>query len=86
LVDIVNLNVAFLLAFAGFLRIGEFTHKDLDLKDIRRFRTENLTRRCVIGLATGDYFVLHLLRSKTDLNNEGVNIVITVLYDAACLS
>ncbi|KAF1972198.1 hypothetical protein BU23DRAFT_468772, partial [Bimuria novae-zelandiae CBS 107.79] len=86
LVDIVNLNIAFLLAFVGFLRIGKFTYKDLDFKDIRRFRTENLIRRCVTGLVTGDYFVLHLPRSKTDLNNEGVNIVITVSYNATCLS
>ncbi|KAF1969219.1 hypothetical protein BU23DRAFT_477841, partial [Bimuria novae-zelandiae CBS 107.79] len=82
----VNLNIAFLLAFTGFLRIGKFTYKDLDLKDIKRFCIENLTRRCVIGLAIGDYFILHLLRSKTDLNNKGVNIVIIALYDAACLS
>ncbi|KAF1974936.1 hypothetical protein BU23DRAFT_459966, partial [Bimuria novae-zelandiae CBS 107.79] len=86
LVDIVNLNAAFLLAFISFLRIGKFTYKDLDLKDIRRFRIENLTRRCVTGLATRDYFILHLPRSKTDLNNKGVNIVITALYDAAYLS
>ncbi|KAF1971992.1 hypothetical protein BU23DRAFT_469368, partial [Bimuria novae-zelandiae CBS 107.79] len=82
----VNLNVAFLLAFAGFLRIGKFTYKDLDLKDIRRFCIENLTRRCVTGLATRDYFILHLPRSKIDLNNKGVNIVIAVSYDATCLS
>ncbi|KAF1974052.1 hypothetical protein BU23DRAFT_463147, partial [Bimuria novae-zelandiae CBS 107.79] len=86
LVDIVNLNIAFLLAFTGFLKIGKFTYKDLDLKDIRRFCTENLTHRCVTGSATRDHFILYLLRSKIDLNNKGVNIVIIVLYDAACLS
>ncbi|KAF1966820.1 hypothetical protein BU23DRAFT_485480, partial [Bimuria novae-zelandiae CBS 107.79] len=86
LVNTVNLNTAFLLAFTGFLRIGKFTHKDLDLKDIRRFCTENLTRRCVIGLATGDHFILYLLQSKIDLNNKGVNIVITASYDATYLS
>ncbi|KAF1969231.1 hypothetical protein BU23DRAFT_477813, partial [Bimuria novae-zelandiae CBS 107.79] len=86
LVDIVNLNVAFLLAFIGFLRTGKFTYKDLDLKDIRRFYIENLTRRCVTGLITRDHFVLHLLQSKIDLNNKGVNIVIIALYNAACLS
>ncbi|KAF1970858.1 hypothetical protein BU23DRAFT_472671, partial [Bimuria novae-zelandiae CBS 107.79] len=74
------------LSFIGFLRIGKFTYKDLDLKDIRYFYIENLTRRCVTGLVTRDYFVLHLPRSKTDLNNKGVNIVIIVSYNATCLS
>ncbi|KAF1972155.1 hypothetical protein BU23DRAFT_469044, partial [Bimuria novae-zelandiae CBS 107.79] len=74
------------LAFTGFLRIGKFTYKDLDFKDIRHFYIENLTRRCVTGLVIGDYFILHLPWSKIDLNNKSVNIVITVSYNAACLS
>jgi hypothetical protein len=43
-IDKINLNAAFSLAFAGFMRLGEITYKDADLKDMRRLRAEKVTR------------------------------------------
>lgn len=42
-----NANAAFTAAFAGFLRIGEFTYKGRHLSDPRRLQAEKPTRRCI---------------------------------------
>ena len=83
-VDRLNGNAAFTMAFAGFMRMGEFTHNQSSLKDPARFQTENLTRRCVIQSAAEDHYTLFLPRSKTDYNNTGVRIVIAAAEDNAC--
>jgi hypothetical protein len=46
------------MAFAGFMRIGEFTHKQSDLSDLNRFKIEKLTRRCVTQSEGGDHYTL----------------------------
>jgi integrase len=82
--DRLNANAAFSMAFAGFMRIGEFTHKQSDLDDLNRFTIEKLTRRCVTQSEGGDHYILFLPRSKTDHDNSGVHIVVATASDAAC--
>ncbi|KAF2182872.1 hypothetical protein K469DRAFT_497210, partial [Zopfia rhizophila CBS 207.26] len=83
-IDTRNLNAAFTVAFSGFLQMGEFTHKTSDLKDVRRFAAERLTRRYVTFSTTGDHMILHLPRSKTDHDNTGVDVVVATAADDAC--
>jgi hypothetical protein len=78
LIDRVKPHAAFSLAFAGFMRLGEITYKDADLKNPRRLRAEKVTRQGVTCSAAQDYLTVHLPPSKTDYNNQGIDIV-TVL-------
>jgi hypothetical protein len=84
-VNRLNANAAFTMAFAGFMRMGEFTHKEGDLKDHAKFKEENLTRRCITYSEADDHYTLFLPRSKTDYDNTGVRIVIAAADDDACL-
>lgn len=83
-IDRVNVNAAFTTAFAGFLRVGEFTYKTRHLKDPALLQAEKLTRRCISTSEAGDHFTLLLPRSKTDTDNKGVRIVIATAADDAC--
>lgn len=88
--DTLNLNAAFAVAWAGFLRMGEFTWEKKDMLDIRTFQATRLTRRCVAMAPGRDYIRLLLPRSKTDKANLGVTIFLTASQDdtpcpVACL-
>lgn len=80
--DTLALNAAFTLAFAGFLRMGEFTHDDRILRNREMLRLAHLT---IPRVAFGAYgMTLTLPRSKTDTSNLGVTITIAPAGDAAC--
>ena len=64
--------------------MGEFTHKQADLRDHERFKVEKLTRRCVTQSHGDDYYTLFLPRSKTDYDNTGVRIILAAADDDAC--
>lgn len=83
-VDTANLNAAFSMAFAGFLRMGEFTYTPEQLRDERRLATEKPTRRCVTLSRSLDHYRLLLPRSKTDTSNAGVQVVIASARDGCC--
>lgn len=74
-------HAAFCVAFAGFMRIGEFTWSESDrLKpDFSRWF---LTRQSVD--LKGDHLILHLPASKTDPFRKGVQITIAATNDEAC--
>ena len=76
-----TLYAAFCLAFAAFLRVGEFTYdaKDLQAKDFRRW---HLTRRSVRLYA--DHIELTLPASKTDPFRRGVTLTVAASGDTAC--
>jgi hypothetical protein len=82
-IDRVNFNAAFSLAFAGFIRLGEITYKDADLKDLSRLRAEKVRRQRVTCLAAQDYLTVHLPRSKTDYSNQDTDIRVAVAGDTA---
>ena len=76
-----NIYAAFCLAFAGFLRIGEFTYSAEDRND-PDFAKWSLTRRSVA--LHQDHLELSLPASKTDPFRQGVTILIAGASDEAC--
>ncbi len=76
-----NLHAAFCLAFAGFLRIGEFTYSNADRND-PEFANWFLTRRSVAFYE--DHVELSLPASKTDPFRQGVTILVAGADDDAC--
>ena len=71
---------AFCLAFAGFLRAGEFTYTAHDLSEVD-FHKWFLTRRSV--RFHDGYIKLTLPASKTDPFRQGVTITVTATGDEA---
>lgn len=78
-----NLHAAFCLAFAGFLRIGEFTYSATE-RDQHEFPRWNLTRGSVQFDNGGGSLSLKIPASKTDPFREGVTITIASTDDDGC--
>lgn len=78
-----NLNTAFKVAFAGFLRSGEFTYSLADVKS-KTFPHTGLTRSDITFGERDQYAVLRLKRSKTDVKHEGVEILLAATYNSTC--
>ena len=76
-----TLYAAFCLAFAGFLRSGEFTYTSKD-RGMANFGKWFLTRRSVTFF--DDHIVVHLPSSKTDRFRKGIDIPIAASGDNAC--
>lgn len=76
-----NLHAAFCLAFAAFLRCGEFTYtvKDLESSD---FGSWHLTRKSVNIL--DDQLTISLPASKTDPFRQGITLTVAATKDKAC--
>lgn len=79
--DTLNLNAAFCLAFAGFLRMGEFTWSLASLRS-PGFSRRHLTHRCVT-MESGALSVV-LPFSKTDIKHQGIRIPIAATNDGVC--
>lgn len=75
-----TLHAAFCLAFAGFLRIGEFTWSSGDLNE--EFASYFAVRRSVA--LHNDHLEFSLPSSKTDPFRRGVTIAIAAADDDAC--
>jgi len=82
--DDVVLKAAFTLAFAGFLRVGEFTYKQADKELGPTFPNWFLTKGCIKTRASGGYMEVTLPASKTDPFRKGINLTIATSYDNAC--
>ncbi|KAF2802652.1 uncharacterized protein BDZ99DRAFT_512448 [Mytilinidion resinicola] len=80
--DNLNFLAACRVAFAGFLRLSEFTYKKKDLINKRTFINTRLTRSNVCIAA--DYAMLRLSRSKTNIAHKGVQILLSRISDNAC--
>lgn len=72
--DDYNINAAFTLAFAAFLRLGEITFKPNADTTSLAFVREHVTRSDV--MLEEDHLVLRLKRSKTDYEHQGVSITV----------
>jgi integrase len=81
-VNSLNINAAFKLAFAAFLRSGEFTYDDR--LDSRTFVNTTLTRSDVTFSDSYDHLVLRLKRSKTDTKHLGVDIIVAATGTRTC--
>lgn len=75
------IHAAYCLAFAGFLRAGEFTYSKRDLED-SNFASWHLTRQSIEFLP--DRLLLTLPASKTDRYRRGITLTIAASGDAAC--
>jgi hypothetical protein len=78
-------HAAFCTAFAGFLRVGEFTWTSAEwLLGAADFSTWHVTRRSVKFLDDDFRLYLTLPASKTDHFRMGITITIAGASDAAC--
>lgn len=84
LLDDLNFATACRVAFAGFLRLGEFTYKTEDLSTRPTFLATKLTRSDVRFSSSLDHVQLTLKRSKTDRRHEGAQIILAKTGDGAC--
>jgi hypothetical protein len=74
LLDDLKIATACRIAFAGFLRFGEFTCKKEDLGTRSIFSATKLTRSDVRISSSLDHAQLTFKRSKTDRCHEGVQM------------
>ncbi|KAH7114623.1 hypothetical protein EDB81DRAFT_848578 [Dactylonectria macrodidyma] len=82
--DDLNFATACRVAFAGFLRIGEFTYKREDLGTPSIFLAAKLTRSDIRFSSSLDHAQLTLKRSKTDRRHEGVQTILAKTGGGAC--
>ena len=78
-----NLNTAFIIAWAGFLRCGEFTYSSQDREDALFVQT-HLTRSDSTFEDRCQYAILRLKFSKTDYDHTGVEIILAATGDELC--
>ena len=81
--DIV-LRAAFTLAFAGFLRVGEFTYRGTDLELGPAFSNWFLTKGSIRFIARGQHMEVTLPASKTDPFRKGIKLIIASTGDEGC--
>ena len=81
--DIV-LSAAFALAFAGFLRVGEFTYTQADRNLGRAFPKWFLSKSSIKMHECGRYMEVTLPASKTDPFRKGIELTIAASRDPAC--
>ena len=83
-IEELNFNSACKIAFAGFLRSGEFCYSASDLKDNHTFINTKLTRSDITFTTDDSYAVLHLKWSKSDTEHHGVDIILAATNGPCC--
>ena len=83
-IDELNFRAACLVAFAAFLRPGEFTYTAKSLDNRYVFEQTKLLRSDITFAQNDEYCILHLKRSKTDYQHVGVDIIIAGTGDSFC--
>ena len=78
--DIV-IQAAFTLAFAGFLRVREFTYRGTDLELGPAFSNWFLTKGSIQFIARGQHMEVALPTSKTDPFRKGMKLIIASTGD-----
>ena len=73
--DDLNMSTAFKVAWAGFIRLGEITYTTKERKHAS-FEHTQLTKSDISFSTDLSYAILRLKRSKTDVHNSGVKIVL----------
>ena len=82
--DNITLATAFTLAFAGFLRVGEFTYRETDRELGAFFSKWFLTKQHIHIPAGESYMELTIPASKRDPFRKGITLTIAASGDAAC--
>jgi hypothetical protein len=84
-IEDLNFDAAAKVAFAGFLRMGEFTVKNSQLRDDpRTFSHTRLTRSDITFSNNDSHAILRLKRSKADTEHRGIDIVLAASTDDIC--
>jgi len=78
------MRAAFNLAFACFLRIGEFTYRALDLQMRPAFPKWFLIKSSIRLIQYDEHIELTLPASKTDPFRQGIHLIIAGSHDEAC--
>lgn len=81
--DDLNLETAFKVAWAGFVRLGELTYTAGE-KASPSFKELHLTRSDITFSERDQYATLRLKRSKTDTNHTGVLIMLAATKYSTC--
>ena len=82
-IEDLNIDTAFKVAWAGFLRMGELTYTSAEAQ-AQTFVDNKLTRSD-INFSEGDqHAILRLKRSKTHVNHTGVEIILAATNDKTC--
>lgn len=79
-----NLDTAFKIVLAGFIRLGNLTY--LTNKEVNLlFKDLHLTKSDIIFFKQDQYAMLRLKRSKINANHTRVCIILTVIKNSTCL-
>ncbi len=81
--DEFNIDMAFKVAWEGFLRLGEIIYTSTDLKKASFSRTR-VTRSDVSFAEGNQYAVLHLKQSKTDTEQTEVQMILAATGKRTC--
>ncbi len=79
-----NIDIAFKIAWAGFLRLGEITYTASELKKKSTFVETHVTRSNISFTEGDQYAVFRLKRSKTDVDYSGVQIILAATGESTC--
>jgi len=82
--DDIVIRAAFTLAFAGFLRVGEFTYKEADWEMGPSFQKWLPTKSSIRISQDGQYMDFTLPSSKTDPFRKGIKLTIAASNDRGC--
>ena len=80
-----NLQVYYLLTFTAFLHLSKVTYLVEDKLRSNQFFKTKVTCLYIKISFTVNYLVLHLKRSKTDVKNKGVLILVAAINSLNCL-
>ena len=84
-IEDLNFDTAAKVAFAGFLRMGEFTVKNAEVSDnSRTFEYTRLTCSDITFANDGLHAVLRLKRIKVDMEHCGIDIVLATTGSSTC--
>ncbi len=79
-----NIDAAFKIAWAGFLRLGEITYTASELKKKSTFVETHATRSDISFIEEDQYAVLRLKRSRTNVDYSGVQIMLAATSESTC--
>jgi len=79
-----GMRAALTLTFAGFLRIGEFTYRPLDLQMGPAFPNWFLTKSSIRLIHHYEHIEPTLPASKTDSFRQGIHLIIAGSHEEAC--
>lgn len=82
-IDELNIDTAFKVAWAGFLRLGEIMYTGTEFKKAS-FSSTKVTRSDISFAKGNQYAVLRLKQSKTDTEHTGVQIILAATGEKRC--